>query len=92
MSRRSPGETEFKHQHPVASEGRSIRGSGCYSGVHTTVTPAKKNCLNQWQVVSCSYIVDGVTGVLAKSQAAKKGALVRFEKKSEGEVATQSQS
>ena len=56
--------------------------------MHTIVTSTKKNCLTYWQVVtvSCSVKVDGVTRILAKSQAARREATVRVEKKSEGEL------
>ena len=64
--------------------GRSLRGTGSYSGVHTIVSTAKKNYLTQWQVVSCSVKLDRVTGILAKSQAPLREALERFEEKSEG--------
>ena len=50
--------------------------------MHTIAIAAKRNNLNQWQVVSCRVNVDGVTGNLAKSQAAIRGALERFEEKS----------
>ena len=50
------------------------------------MSTAKKNYLTQWQVVSCSVKLDRVTGILAKSQAALREALERFEEKSEGEV------
>ena len=44
---------------------------------------AKEYHLTQWQVVNCRVYVDGVRGHLAKSQAHKKRAKVRFEEKSE---------
>ena len=54
--------------------------------MHTIVIAAKKNYSTQWQVVNCRVNVDGVRGILAKSQALTKRAKVRFEEKSEGEV------
>ena len=70
----------------AAIEERSLRGSRGYGGVHTSVITTEKNCLNQWQVVSCSFKLDGVTGILAKSQAAIREALERLEGESEGEI------
>ena len=47
---------------------------------------AKKNYSTQWQVVNCRVNVDGVRGILAKSQALTKRAKVRFEEKSKGRL------
>ena len=52
--------------------------------MHIIVIAAKKNYSTQWQVVNCRVNVDGVRGILAKSQALTKRAKVRFEEKSEG--------
>ena len=52
--------------------------------MHTNVIFSKKNYLTQWQVVRCSVKLDGVTGILAKSQAATREAEERLEEKSEG--------
>ena len=61
--------------------------------MHAIVIATKKNFSTQWQVVSCRVNVDGVTGNLAKSQAAIRGALERLEEKYEGgNCATQSPS
>ena len=54
--------------------------------MHTIVISTEKNFVTQWQVVSCSVKLDGVTGLLAKSQAAIREAYERFEEKSEGEI------
>ena len=55
--------------------------------MHTIVISSKKNYLIHWQVVCCSVKLDGVTGILAKPQAATRGAEERFVEKSEGEIA-----
>ena len=65
-------------------------GRGCFEdpgvtvGVHAAVIAAKKNFLNQCQVVNCRVNEGDVIGYLAKSQAASWKARGRFEEKSEG--------
>ena len=56
--------------------------------MHAAVVTAKKNDLNQWEVVNCRVNVGDVIGDLAKSQAVRRKARVRFEEKSEGENST----
>ena len=51
--------------------------------MHATVIFAKKNCLNQCQLVNCRVNGGDVIGNLAKSQAASREARERFEVKSE---------
>ena len=51
---------------------------------------SKKKFLNQWQEINCTVNVNGDPGILPKSQAVIRKALVRFDEKSEeGNCATQ---
>ena len=59
---------------------------GGYSGVHAAVITAKKNYLNQCQVINCRVNVGDVTGSLAKSQAASRKLEEDLKKSLSGEI------
>ena len=59
--------TQYPSSTTFVSGKRKLRGSKDFSGVHAAEIFAKKNCLNQYQVVNCRVHEGDVIGNLAKS-------------------------